>query len=94
MTRSGKPQVPQEKLSRHTKGGSARAYPPPAGGEEDDTALLQQKEKTPNTNTGTTREGGLQLKHPRLATLGERERGEQTGGAKKATPKVKPRNKS
>ena len=74
MTRSRKPQVPQEKLSRHTKGGSARAYSTPSRrrGRRHSTAATERK--TPNTNTGTTREGGLQLKHPRLATLGERER--------------------
>ena len=60
MTRSGKPQMPQEKmLSSHTKRGSATAYPTPS--------------RRTNTYTGTTRDGGQQLKYPRLATLGERE---------------------
>ena len=42
--------------------------------EEEDTAPLLQKEKSPKTKTVTIREGGLQLKPPRLVTLGERKR--------------------
>ena len=73
MTRSGKPQVPQEKGRAVTpKEAQQEATPHPAGGEEEDTALPPQKE-TPHTYRGTTRDGGLQLKHTRLATVGERE---------------------
>ena len=43
--------------------------PHPAGGEEEDTAPPPQKE-TPHTHTGTTRDGGPQLKPTRLATVG------------------------
>ena len=73
MTRSGKPQVPQEKCRAVTpKEAQQEPTPHPAGGEEEDTAPPPQKE-TPHTYTGTTRDGGLQLKHTRLATVGERE---------------------
>ena len=73
MTRSGKPQVPQEKCRAVTpKEAQQEPTPHPAGGEEEDTALPPQRE-TQNTYTGTTRDGGLQLKHTRLATVGERE---------------------
>ena len=58
--------APGKMQSSHTKS------PHRAGGEEEDTAPPPQKE-TPNTYTGTTRDGGLQLKHTRLATVGERE---------------------
>ena len=72
MTRSGKPQVPQEKCRAVTpKEAQQEPTPHPAGGEEK-TAPPPQKE-TPNTYTGTTRDGGLQLKHTRLATVGEKE---------------------
>ena len=73
MTRSGNPQVPKEKAEQSHQKRLSKSLPhPPAGGEEEDTAPLLQKE-IPNRYTGTTREGGQQLKHPRLATLGERE---------------------
>ena len=73
MTRSGKPQVPQEKGRAVTpKEAQQEPTPYPAGGEEEDTAPQSQKE-TPHTYTGTTRDGGPQLKHTRLATVGERE---------------------
>ena len=73
MTRSGKPQVPQEKCRAVTpKEAQQEPNPHPAGGEEEDTAPPPQKE-TPHTDTGTTRDSGLQLKHTRLATVGERE---------------------
>ena len=42
----------------------------PAGGVEEDTAPPSQKERNPTTYTGTTRDGGPQLKHTRLATVG------------------------
>ena len=72
-TRSGKPQVPQEKRRAVTlKEAQQEPTPHPAGGEEEDTAPPPQKE-TPHAYTGTTRDGGLQLKHTRLATVGERE---------------------
>ena len=68
-----KPQVPQEKCRAVTpKEAQQEPTPHPAGGEEEDTAPPPQKE-TPHTYTGTTRDGGLQLKHTRLATVGERE---------------------
>ena len=45
--------------------------PQPAGGQEEDTAPLPQKERNPtHTHTGITRDGGPQLKHTRLATVG------------------------
>ena len=73
MTRSGKPQVPQEKCRAVTpKEAQQEPTQHPARGEEEDTAPSPQKE-TPHTNKGTTRDCGLQLKHTRLATVGERE---------------------
>ena len=54
MTRSGKPQVPQEKgQSSHTKRGSVRAYPTPSRrrGRRHSSAAT---EKNPHTYTGTT----------------------------------------
>ena len=76
MTRRGKTAgVPRQAEQTH-QGGSARAYVTPSRRRKKKTAPLLQKEKSPNTKTGTTREGGLQLKPPRLVTLGERERGE------------------
>ena len=64
--------APGKMQSSHTKGGSARAYPTPSRrrGRRHSTAAT---EETPHTYTGTTRDGGLQLKHTRLATVGERE---------------------
>ena len=66
-------QVPQKKCRAVTpKEAQQEPTPHPAGGEEEDTAPPLQKE-TPHTYTETTRDGGLQLKHTRLATVGERE---------------------
>ena len=74
MTRSGKPQMPQEKGRAVTpKEAQQEPTPNPAGGEEEDTAPPPQKQYTLHTHTGTTRGGGPQLKHTRLATVGERE---------------------
>ena len=89
MTRSGKPQEPQEKGRAVTpKEAQQEPTPHPAGGEEEDTALPPQTE-TLHTYTGTTRDGGLQLKHTRLATVGEREEENRQTEQKKATPKAK-----
>ena len=85
--------MPQDKLNRHTKESQQEPAPTPRRREEEETAPRLQKEKPPNTKTGTTRECGLQLKHLRLATVGERER-RRDRRSKKATPKGKPRNKS
>ena len=64
---------PRKKAEQsHQKRLKQEPTPHPAGGEEEDTAPPPQKE-TPHTNTGTTRDGGLQLKHTRIATVGERE---------------------
>ena len=67
--------MPQEKGTAATpKEAQQEPTPHPARGEEEDTAPPSQKErKTPHTYTGTTRDGGPQLKHTRLATGGERE---------------------
>ena len=73
MTLSRKPQEPQEKRRIATpKEAQQEPTPHPAGGEEEDTAPPPQKE-TLDTYTGTTRDGGQQLKHTRLATVGEKE---------------------
>ena len=73
MTLSRKPQEPQEKGRTATpKEAQQEPTPHPAGGEEEETAPPPQKE-TLHTYTGTTRYGGQQLKHTRLATVGERE---------------------
>ena len=63
--------APGKMQSSHTKRGSARADPTPSRrrGRRHSTATTE----TPHTYTGTTRDGGLQLKHTWLATVGERE---------------------
>ena len=63
--------APGKMQSSHTKRGSARAYPTPSKrrGRRHSTAATE----TPHTYTGTTRDGGLQLKHTRLTTIGGRE---------------------
>ena len=72
MTHSGKPQVPQEKGRAVTPKEAQQEPTPHPAGEEEDTAPPPQKE-TLHTYTGTTRDGVQQLKHTRLATVGERE---------------------
>ena len=66
--------APGKRQSSHTKRGSARAYPTPKQEERKKTQLRRHRKKeTPHTYTGTTRDGGPQLKHTRLATVGKRE---------------------
>ena len=78
MTRSGKTAgVPRQAEQTH-QGGSARAYVTPSRRRKKKTQHRCYRKKNLQTQkkTGTTREGRLQLKPPRLVTLGERERGE------------------
>ena len=67
-TRCGKPQAPQQKGTAATPKAQQEPTPHPAGGEEEDTAPPSQKERNP---THIYRDH--QLKHTRLATVGERE---------------------
>ena len=73
MTRSGKPQVPQEKAEQTHQKRLSKSLPHPQQEERKKTQYRCYRKKPPNRYTGTTREGGLQVKHPRLATLGQRE---------------------
>ena len=65
--------APGKRQSSHTKRGSARAYPIPSRRRERRPLRRHRKKETPHTYTGTTRDGGPQLKHTRRATVGERE---------------------
>ena len=86
MTLSRKPQEPQERGRTVTpKEAQQEPTPHPAGGEEEDTAPPPQKE-TLHTYTGTTRDGGQQLKHTRLATA-EREKRRRDRQSKKGNTK-------
>ena len=64
--------APGKMQSSHTKRGSARAYPTPSRrrGRRHSTAAT---ERNPTHIYRDTRDGGLQLKHTRLATVGDRE---------------------
>ena len=76
MTRSGKKTagVPWQAEQTH-QGGSARAYVTPSRRRKKKTQHRCYRKKNLQTQkTGTTREGGQQLKPPRLVTLGEIER--------------------
>ena len=76
MTRSGKTAgVPRQAEQTH-QGGSARAYDTPSRRRKKKTQhrCYRKKISKHKKKTETTREGGLQLKLPRLVTLGEKER--------------------
>ena len=67
--------APGKRQSSHTKRGSARAYSTPSRrrGRRHSSAATERKKEMLHTSTGTTRDGGPQLKHTSLATVGERE---------------------
>ena len=89
MTRSGKPQMPQEKGRAVTpKEAQQEPIPHPAGGEEEDTAPPAQKERNPAHIDRDHQRWGPAAKTNKASYRRRERSGEQTDGAKKATPKA------
>ena len=75
------------KMSRHTKRGSARAYPTPSRrrGRRHSTAVIERNPKQIGSDHQRRWPAG---KTPKASYPRREKRGEKTGGARKATAKV------